>query len=113
MRQRRQTRPRIPEWQRRALLLAEALREVAERVAIEHVEDTIAQGRAPARAVTMLGRPADACMSKYAAIGRVRDAWLAMVRDDPAALAPYAEEIAARLALLEAAGRPYREIDHG
>ena len=113
MRVTRRPRPSLAEWQRRALLLAEALREVAERVAIEHVEETIAQGRAPARAVTMLGRPADACMSKYGAIGRVRDAWLGMARDDPATLAPYAEEIAARLALLEAAGRPYREIDHG
>ncbi|RJF94830.1 hypothetical protein D3874_03175 [Oleomonas cavernae] len=98
---------------RRLLLLAEAIGDVAQRVAAEQVSHVMRQGDAPSRAVTMLGRLAEARLPRRKAIEKLAGQWLEMVRDNPALLAPYEHEIATRQALLEAAGRPYHEVEHG
>ncbi|PWR23379.1 hypothetical protein DKG75_02075 [Zavarzinia compransoris] len=95
------------------MLRSEALGDVAERLAIEQVNAVVAGGGRPADAVAMLGKPAEARMSLSRAIGKVRDHWLGMVRAEPALLGPHLDEIAVRLAQLEAEGRPYVERPNG
>lgn len=106
-------RPRahLSELDRRLLLRSEAIGDVAERLAREQVQAVIDAGERPAAAVAMLGLRPDPGMSRTRATAKLRDEWLRMASRTPALLEPYRDEVAARMAYLEAEGRPWKEYE--
>lgn len=94
--------PNRQSWQRRIMRLADVLRAVGDRLAIEHIDALAAAGAEPAEAVKALGISVSGGVTRWRAVLLIRNRWLELVRADPGLLAPHEAEIATRMAQAEA-----------